>query len=239
MMISNNNVIAALDKGSKGCVCMAENKDDGMISKKDLLKETGISYGQLYRWKREQLLPERWFVKRSVFTGQETFFPRDQALERVRAIIDLKDQYSLEELARMFSPDQDPALYTKEELARLPEVDGRLLTQYEQTVGKKQFQYVEAVMLYMMSQVRKTIFVDADSTEAILRNIAAWAGNMDGLSYRLLLLQYETGMLAAMLSQREALETLFLDSRLKVVADVLLEDISKEFQLHQQSVANL
>ena len=34
-----------------------------LISKKDLLAETGISYGQLYRWKREQLIPEEWFIK--------------------------------------------------------------------------------------------------------------------------------------------------------------------------------
>ena len=73
------------------------------ISKKDLLKETGISYGQLYRWKREGLIPEEWFVKRSAYTGQETFFPRDKILPRIKAILELKEQYSLEEMARMFT----------------------------------------------------------------------------------------------------------------------------------------
>ena len=73
------------------------------ISKKDLLKEMGISYGQLYRWKREGLIPEEWFVKRSAYTGQETFFPRDQIIPRIQAILELKEQYSLEEMARMFA----------------------------------------------------------------------------------------------------------------------------------------
>ena len=41
-----------------------------LISKKDLLNETGISYGQLYRWKREGLIPEEWFIKQPSFTGQ-------------------------------------------------------------------------------------------------------------------------------------------------------------------------
>ncbi|MDR1183676.1 MAG: YhbD family protein [Coriobacteriales bacterium] len=68
------------------------------ISKKDLLTETGISYGQLYRWKREGLIPEEWFVKRSAFTGQETFFPRARVLERVRAILALKDELSLDQI---------------------------------------------------------------------------------------------------------------------------------------------
>lgn len=72
------------------------------ISKKDLLKETGISYGQLYRWKREGLIPEEWFMRRSAFTGQETFFPRDKIIPRVQAILELKEQYSLEEMAKIF-----------------------------------------------------------------------------------------------------------------------------------------
>ena len=79
------------------------------ISKKDLLKETGISYGQLYRWKREGLIPEEWFVKRSAYTGQETFFPRDKILPRIQAILELKEQYSLEEMARMFT-ESAPAI---------------------------------------------------------------------------------------------------------------------------------
>ena len=68
------------------------------ISKKDLLVETGISYGQLYRWKRDGLIPEEWFIKRSAFTGQETFFPRDRMLARINGILALKDTHSLEEI---------------------------------------------------------------------------------------------------------------------------------------------
>lgn len=74
-----------------------------LISKKQLLEQTGISYGQLYRWKRQGLIPEDWFIKKSSFTGQETFFERERILERVYAILKWKDQYSLEELAALFS----------------------------------------------------------------------------------------------------------------------------------------
>lgn len=51
--------------------------EEDLISKKELLELTGISYGQLYRWKRKQLIPEEWFIRKSVFTGQETFFQRN------------------------------------------------------------------------------------------------------------------------------------------------------------------
>ncbi|MDR2492549.1 MAG: YhbD family protein [Coriobacteriales bacterium] len=69
------------------------------ISKKELLEVTGISYGQLYRWKREGLIPEEWFTKRSSYTGQETFFPRVPMLERVTTIQNMKGTHSLEEIA--------------------------------------------------------------------------------------------------------------------------------------------
>ncbi|MCL6633295.1 MAG: YhbD family protein [Alicyclobacillus herbarius] len=79
--------------------------DEDLISKKDLLEQTGISYGQLYRWKRKNLIPEEWFIRRSTFTGQETFFPRQQILSRIEKIQSLKDDLSLDELAAMFSPN--------------------------------------------------------------------------------------------------------------------------------------
>lgn len=74
-----------------------------LISKKKLLDLTGISYGQLYRWKRKDLIPEEWFIKKSVSTGQETFFPREKIIERIGKIIELKDEASLDELAYRFS----------------------------------------------------------------------------------------------------------------------------------------
>ncbi|WP_438490963.1 YhbD family protein [Paenibacillus sp. IHBB 3054] len=73
--------------------------EEDLISKKDLLELTGISYGQLYRWKRKQLIPEEWFIRKSTFTGQETFFPKDRILGRIHNIIHMKDDLSLDELA--------------------------------------------------------------------------------------------------------------------------------------------
>lgn len=73
------------------------------ISKKELLELTGITYGQLYRWKRKGLIPEDWFIKKSSYTGQETYFPREKVLERIDKILNMKDDFSLDELADTFS----------------------------------------------------------------------------------------------------------------------------------------
>jgi hypothetical protein len=75
-----------------------------LISKKDLLELKGITYGQLYRWKRKNLIPDDWFVRRSTFTGQETFFPREKILQRIDSILNMKDEHSLNDLAGVFSP---------------------------------------------------------------------------------------------------------------------------------------
>ncbi len=79
--------------------------EENLISKKELLKVTDISYGQLYRWKRKNLIPEEWFIKKSSFTGQETFFPKNEILERIEKIKNFKDDISLDDLANIFSPN--------------------------------------------------------------------------------------------------------------------------------------
>lgn len=135
-----------------------------LISKKELLELMGISYGQLYRWKRKQLIPEDWFIRKSTFTGQESFFPRELIVPRIEKILQMKDDLSLDELAEKLTPfttdvvmpksdlpkrnivsqetmehytggDSDTTLYTFEQLLFLRAVD-RLLIQGEVTVDE-------------------------------------------------------------------------------------------------------
>jgi len=77
--------------------------DEHLISKKEVLEQMGISYGQLYRWKRKGLIPETWFIRRSTFTGQETFFPKDKIVERIGRIKDMKGEHALDDLAEVIS----------------------------------------------------------------------------------------------------------------------------------------
>ena len=79
--------------------------ESDLISKKELLELTKISYGQLYRWKRKNLIPEDWFIRKSTFTGQETFFPRERILDRIHKIKNMKGNISLDDLANMLSPN--------------------------------------------------------------------------------------------------------------------------------------
>lgn len=71
-----------------------------LISKKELLRRYGISYGALYRWKRKGLIPEEWFIKKSAVTGQETYFPEALICGRIELILEHKDELGLDELAQ-------------------------------------------------------------------------------------------------------------------------------------------
>ena len=77
--------------------------EEKLISKKEVLEKLGISYGQLYRWKRKGLIPESWFIRRATFTGQETFFPRDKIISRIERIVKMKDTHPLDDLADLIT----------------------------------------------------------------------------------------------------------------------------------------
>lgn len=103
-----------------------------MISKKDLLKEMNISYGQLYRWKREGLIPDKWFNKQAVSTGQETFFKRNLIIPRIEKILELKDKYQLEELKEFFNPSIEGRKFSLREVIVLEMIDPFILKMYSQ-----------------------------------------------------------------------------------------------------------
>jgi DNA-binding transcriptional MerR regulator len=103
--------------------------DEDLIAKKDVLEQTGISYGQLYRWKRKGLIPEAWFIRKATVTGQETFFPRDKILPRIEQIRSLKEEQSLDDLVQILAPEAAPESVKCDDPAALPPVgaDGRKL----------------------------------------------------------------------------------------------------------------
>lgn len=146
-----------------------------LISKKDLLAQTGISYGQLYRWKRERLIPEDWFIKQSSYTGQETYFPRAQMLERVQAILSSKDAYSLEQLATMFSPESaaDSAVPAAA-LSQIRELHPELLKLLPQ--GQDRYPFWDVVLLAMLSRVYTAFSLSEAQAVDLLQKAASVSG---------------------------------------------------------------
>lgn len=195
------------------------------ISKKELLALTRISYGQLYRWKRQNLIPESWFVKQAASTGQETYFERDKILERIRLILELKDQYSLEELAEILSPDVTTRVYRSRDVKHLWESGRLLLRRYRRLVQRRQFTYLE---LLLLDAIQRFQGLEEEFLEELLQSVAKWAEVAKGTSYQLLFTT-KAGRKSAWLVAGEA--EAWFDSETKLLQKFSLEELSQDLSL--------
>jgi len=128
-----------------------------LISKKELLEITGISYGQLYRWKRKKLIPEEWFIKKSTFTGQETFFPKYKVIDRVEKIKNMKGDISLDSLADMLSPDLTEKIVSEKELKDRNIVSEATLNFAREEYGEiKEFRFEQIISIYLLDKMFKS-----------------------------------------------------------------------------------
>lgn len=144
-------------------------EEENLISKKELLKVTGISYGQLYRWKRKKLIPEEWFIKRSSFTGQETFFPRKEILNRVEKIKNFKDDVSLDELASIFSPNLSKVILKESDISSHNIVSQPTFTLYKDVHKESsEFNFNELLFMTIVDRFLKSGKVSLGEAKLVL-----------------------------------------------------------------------
>ncbi|WP_042454603.1 YhbD family protein [Neobacillus dielmonensis] len=140
-----------------------------LISKKDLLELAGISYGQLYRWKRKDLIPEEWFIRKSTFTGQETFFPKEKILQRIERIQTMKENLSLDELADMFSPNVSELQLTKDDLLKRNIVSETVMNIYIDTdKGSSVFDFSRILEVYVLEKLLQSGEISLDEGKMLL-----------------------------------------------------------------------
>ncbi|MDM5329312.1 YhbD family protein [Neobacillus sp. CF12] len=143
---------------------------EDLISKKDLLDLAGISYGQLYRWKRKDLIPEDWFIRKSTFTGQETFFPKIKILERINKIQMMKENLSLDELADMFSPNITDLQLEKDELVKRNIVSNTVIDYYlEIEKGGFQFNFSRILEVYILEKLLQSGEINLDEGKMLIQ----------------------------------------------------------------------
>lgn len=162
-----------------------------LISKRDLLQATGISYGQLYRWKRKGLIPEEWFVRKSTFTGQETFFPRDQVLARVEKILGMKEEdLSLDTIAEAVSPSLGEVNLQAEEAAERGIVSNAALDLYREVHrSKKPLGFGELLTAYVLDRLLQSGDVSQDEGRMLARGLEETYSVCEGKSCDLVLVR--------------------------------------------------
>jgi DNA-binding transcriptional MerR regulator len=146
--------------------------EQDLISKKELLELTGISYGQLYRWKRKNLIPEEWFIRKSTFTGQETFFPKEKILARIHQIKNMKDDLSLDELADMFSPNPSEITVRYEDVVKRNIVSKNALDVYQEGRGDtKVFPFEKLLCVYVLDVALQSGEISLDEGKILLQTL--------------------------------------------------------------------
>ena len=198
------------------------------ISKKDLLKTTGISYGQLYRWKREGLIPEEWFVKHSSPTGQETYFPQEKILKRIHAIQQLKDSYSLEELARILTPEVSNRLFCEEDLEHFDELDIDVAADFMDAMSKDSFVFLEVLVMIALSQAMVDSAITEEERTHAVSFLSKRMSELHSADYVLELLQAQ-GHLYVLL-KKEGSEV-YLDDGLVAIRSIHLNELSNAIKL--------
>ncbi len=205
------------------------------ITKKDLLNETGISYGQLYRWKREGLIPEEWFIKQPSFTGQETVFPRKQILSRIKAIQELKDKYSLEELAKILSPEVAERYFTTEDLKVIEEIKDNLIPAFVQGFQKSNFLFIEVLIMIALSEFMEHSDMSRGQLIEIVEGLKGYLPKMKSTGFILLLFDRQKDYYATIYEEQAQI---YIDSRLNIVKEIHLADLSNKLKLKYRNSFN-
>lgn len=202
-----------------------------LISKKELLELTGISYGQLYRWKRKNIIPEEWFIKKSVPSGQETFFPRTRILERIDAIVNMKDEASLDDLAKMFSTEMEHTILDVEKLIQTHLLSNECMMLYKQATGKGEITSIESIIgAKLFKNEVMTSHITLDEGKILDAFITKHYEQLNGEMARVYLLR-NMGM-PIVLGTKDYSQTLF-DSSYKVILELnMYEEVSTiKFQM--------
>lgn len=206
-----------------------------LISKKDLLTETNISYGQLYRWKREGLIPEEWFIKQPSFTGQETFFPKIKILNRVKAIQELKDKYSLEELAKILSPEVSERYFTVLDLNIIDEIEKCLIPYFCSCFQKESFSFLEVIFFISISDCKRRFSLSLYDIECICEGMKDNFSSIKLNDYMFVLLYINKAYYVTLYSESSQI---CFDKRFNILCQIRLNDISSKMKVKYRKSFN-
>lgn len=167
----------------------------------------------------------------STYTGQETFLPREQILSRVRSILELKDRYSIEEMAKIFSPETVPVGILPQELAQFEEIDKEFLKLLPESYPKERYKFLDLVFFAALSHcIGKNGFSPHDAAELISR---ANASVFTLHSVDRVLLLFSCGGEYHVALCRDETPVLF-DTGLEIIEIVHLNQTADQIKLHHK-----
>jgi DNA-binding transcriptional MerR regulator len=212
--------------------------EERLISKKEVLEKLGISYGQLYRWKRKGLIPESWFIRKATFTGQETFFPEDRITTRIKHIVEMKDDYPLDQLANLITTRVNEKLEVAfSKLQSLGWLDDEVIRVCQLDPEKQSLSFQETLCIYALRKLETTARKEEIELAKKTLDHAMSAGLMDRLGKENLLLSLLRKRLsAAGISAEISLVTIsapntIFDPETEITQSIDLQEILQQIKL--------
>ena len=200
-----------------------------LISKRELLELTKISYGQLYRWKRKNLIPEEWFIRKSTYTGQETFFPKERIMDRIEKIKDMKGDVSLDDLANMLSPNLSELMLKSEDLINLDIISKNTLDFYIEKRGKvNELNFEKILYLSILDNLFDSGKINFDEGILILNLLEEFYPKYKGKNCELLFLR-KLGISSCCLVSNSNI--INFDNSMKIVENLNLTDLIEELKI--------
>lgn len=204
--------------------------EDDLISKKQLLDLTGISYGQLYRWKRKQLIPEEWFIRKSTFTGQETFFPKEKILSRIHNIVNMKDGLSLDEMADKLSDKAsfEKVSVTTKEIIERNIVSTTTLSKFGKSLGdESKYTFEGLVHLFAVDRLLSAGEMSMEEAELLFRTLEEKVSRLVSGSWELFFIR-KMGISSFILAQAPA--ELWFDEGVRLVSKIAYADLIEQLK---------
>lgn len=168
-------------------------------------------------------------MKQSAFTGQETFFPREKMLKRVEAIQALKDDLSLEEIAKLLSPELSDRLFQNEDLTAIDELDKSVVESFNKQLGKNTFTYFEVLLMQAFSIFKnESEELPESELNSMILSVKDWFRHISGTSYTLVFLE-KGGCMYVMIHQLQA--QVLMDARFKVLRSFQLDELSDDIKM--------
>ena len=161
-----------------------------LISKKQLLRVTHISYGTLYRWKRMGLIPESWFIHKATETGQATYFLKDKILTRIDRIKELKGELSVEQMQELFSANVESFKIPLKDFRDLEIVGKMSLTAFTSVFPEKDMlDFNDVFGMYVVDHLMKLSGIYLEDAKQVLRMLCRYLSVEASKDYQLLLLR--------------------------------------------------
>ena len=155
-------------------------------------------------------------------------FPQEKILKRIHAIQQLKDSYSLEELARILTPEVSNRLFCEEDLEHFDELDIDVAADFMDAMSKDSFVFLEVLVMIALSQAMVDSAITEEERTHAVSFLSKRMSELHSADYVLELLQAQ-GHLYILL-KKEGSEV-YLDDGLVAIRSIHLNELSNAIKL--------